>query len=57
MTGNTKLIDPNACARAIALMALLDSDFGQSGADVRLAAIVDELRAAYARGYQSACDE
>lgn len=35
---------------ALALLGLLESDFGQSGEDVRLEAIRCELEAAYNRG-------
>ena len=43
------MADP-LCDQAEALLDLIESDFGQSGRDVRLEAIRCELEAAYQRG-------
>lgn len=42
---------------AVALLDLLESDFGQSGRDVRLEAIRCELEKIYSRGAKDRCDE
>lgn len=41
---------PDYIDEAGTLLELLESDFGQSGADVRLEAIRCELQAAYSKG-------
>ena len=41
---------PNFAEEAAAVLALIESDFGQSGRDVQYEAIRCELEAAYRRG-------
>ena len=47
---------PNFAEEAAAVLALIESDFGQSGRDVQYEAIRCELEAAYRRGLMARTD-